>query len=101
MYLKCDILLLLADVFEKFRNNDLQNYELCPNHYLSAPVLSWDAMLSITKVELELISDTDMYLVFEKAMRSRVSYIYKRYSQANNKYLKFHDPKHKSKNIAI
>ena len=43
LYLKCDIL-LLADVFEKFRNNSLKNYGLCASHYLSPPGLSWDAM---------------------------------------------------------
>ena len=55
-YLKCDVL-LLADVFEKFRSNSLKNYGLCPSHYLSAPSLSWDAMLKMTKIELELILD--------------------------------------------
>ena len=55
-YLKCDIL-LLADVFEKFRNNSLQNYGLCPSHCLSAPGLSSDPMLNMTKLELELIPD--------------------------------------------
>ena len=54
LYLKCDAL-LLADIFEKFRNNSLKNYELCPSHYLSAPALSWDAMLSMTKIKHELI----------------------------------------------
>ena len=39
LYLKYDIL-LLADVFEKCRNNSLKNYGLCPSHYLSAPALS-------------------------------------------------------------
>ena len=48
---------LLADVFEKFRNNSLKNYGLCPSHYLSTPVLSSDAMLNMRKVELELIPD--------------------------------------------
>ena len=47
LYLKCDVL-LLADVFEKFRNNSLKNYGLCPSHYLSAPDLSSDAMLNMT-----------------------------------------------------
>ena len=49
LYLKCDVL-LLVDVFEKFRNNSLTNYRLCPSHYLSAPGLSWDAMLNMTKI---------------------------------------------------
>ena len=38
-YLKYDVL-LLADAFEKFRNNNLKYYGLCPSHYLSAPALS-------------------------------------------------------------
>ena len=74
LYLKCDIL-LLADVFEIFRNNSLKNYGLCPSHYLSAPALTWDAMLNMTKVELELILDLDMYIFFEKGTRGGASYI--------------------------
>ena len=70
-HLRCDVL-FLADVFKKFRNNSLKNYELCPSHYLNAPVLSWDAMLYMTKVEFELISDVDMYLVSEKGMKEGV-----------------------------
>ena len=58
LYLKFYVL-LLADFFEKFRNKSLKNYESCPSHYLNAPTLSWDAMLNIIKVELELISDAD------------------------------------------
>ena len=58
LYLNCDVL-LLADVFEKCRNNGLKNYVLCPSHYLSTPALSWDAMLNMTKVELDLIPDPD------------------------------------------
>ena len=98
MYLKCDVL-LLADVFEKFRNNSLDNYGLCPSHYLSAPALSLDVMLNVSKVELELISNPDIYIVFEKGTRGRVSYISNRYSKANNKYLKSYDSKQESKHI--
>ena len=87
LYIKCDAL-LLADVFEKCTNSSLKNYALCPSYYLSAPALSWDAMLNMTKVEFELISDADMYLYFEKDMRYSVSYISKRYNRTNNKYLK-------------
>ena len=59
LYLKCDVL-LLADVFEKIRNNSLKNYGLYPSHYLSAPALSWDGILNMKRVELELILDLDM-----------------------------------------
>ena len=81
-FFKCDIL-LLADVFENFRNNSLKNYWLCPSNYLSAPALSWDAMLNMTKIRLELISDPDMCIFFEKGMRGEISYISNRYSKAN------------------
>ena len=96
--LKCDVF-LLADVFEKLRNNSLKNYGLCPCHYLSAPALSWDAMLNMTKKELKLITDPDVYVFFEKGMRGGVPYLSNRYSQVNNKYLKSYDPKQESKHI--
>ena len=98
LYVKCDVL-LLRDVFEKFRNSSLKNYVLCPSHYLSAPALSWDAMLNMTKIKLELIWDPDMYIFLEKSMRGGVSYISNRYSKAKNKYLKPYDPKQESKHI--
>ena len=77
LYSKCDFF-FLADVFEKFRNNSLKNYRLYPKHYLSTPALSWDAMLNITKVELELISDAKMYFFFEKGIGGGVSCISRR-----------------------
>ena len=61
------------------------------------PVLSWDTMLGMTKVNLELILDPEIF--FEKRMRGGVSYISNRYSKANNKYLKSNDPEQKSKHI--
>ena len=48
LYLKCDVS-LLADVFEKVRNNSLENYRFFPSHYLSATALSWDAMIIYDK----------------------------------------------------
>ena len=74
LHLKCDVL-LLADVFEKFRNNSLKNYGFCPSHCLSAAALSWDAMLNMKQINLEHISDPDMHIFFEKGMRSGISYI--------------------------
>ena len=67
LYLKCDVLLLA--VFEKFRNNSIKNYGLCPSYYLSTPALSWDAVLNMTKVELELIPDPDRCRFFKKDTR--------------------------------
>ena len=92
---------MLADVFEKFRNSSLKNYGLCPSHYLSAPALSLDAMPNMTKVELELIANADMYLYFEKGMRGKVSYISNRYSKGSNKYLKSYDSKQELKHISL
>ena len=93
LYLKCDSL-LLGDVFEKFRNNSLKNNGLCPNHYLSTPALSLDAMLNMKKIKLKLISDPDMYIFNVRCMRGGVSYFYNRYTKANSDYLKYYDPKH-------
>ena len=89
-YLKKDVL-LLADVFEKFIDTCLKYYELDPYHYFSAAGLSWDAMLKMTDVKLEKISDTDMYLFIEKGLRGGISYIAKRYAKANNKYVDDYD----------
>ena len=72
---------------------------LCCSHYLSAPGLSWDAMLKIIEIELELIPDLDIYIFFQKGARERISYISNRYSKASNKYLKSYDPKQESKHI--
>ena len=53
---------LFADVFEKSRNICNENYGLCLSHYWSTPASSWDAMLSMTKTNLDLNSEVDMYL---------------------------------------
>ena len=91
--------MLLADVFEKFIDTCLKFCGLDSCHYFSFPGLSWDAMLKMTGVKLEKISDIDMYLFIEKGMRGGISYIAKRYSEANNKYMKNYDPKKPSKYI--
>ena len=61
--------LLLADVFQRFISTCLKYYELDHCHYFSSPGLSWDAMLKMTKIELEKLSDIDKYLFIEKGTR--------------------------------
>ena len=90
LYLKTFVL-FLADVFEKFISTYLNHYRLDPCNYFSSPGLSWDAMLKMTKIELDLIIDIDMHFFTEKGMRGGISYIAKRHSKANNKYMKSYD----------
>ena len=90
LYLKSDVL-LLADVFENFRKTCLQYYKLVPCHYFTSPGLSWDAMLKMTDVQLELMTDIDIFQFIEKGMRGGISYIANRHGEANNKYMTRYD----------
>ena len=98
-YLKKEVL-LLADVFEKFISTCLKYYGLDPCHYFSSPRLSWNAMLKMTGVKLQKISDIYKYLFIEKGLRGGISYIAKRYAKANNKYMNDYDPKKPSNFIS-
>ena len=98
LYLRTDVL-VLADVFEKFINTCLEYYREDPCHYLSSPELSWVAMLKMTGIELEVISDIDMHLFIKKGMRGGISYIAKRHSKGNNKYMQSYDVNEPNKNF--
>ena len=76
--------LLLADVFENFRNVCLDKYGLDPAHYYSSPGLSWDALLKKTGLELELLTDLDMHLFIERGIRRGILMSSKRYAKAND-----------------
>ena len=77
-------ILLLADVFERFWNICMNHYELDPAWYFSAPGLAWDAALKITKVQLELLSDSDMLLMIESGIRGGIGTISHVHAKANN-----------------
>ena len=98
LYLVSDVL-LLTDVSENFRKTCMQYYKLDPCHYFTSPDLSWDAMLKMTNIKFELMTDIDMFQFIEKGMRGGVSYIANRYGNANNKYMKEYDEKVPSKYI--
>ena len=98
LYLKSDIL-LLVDVFENLRKTCIQYYKLDPANYFSSPGLSWDAMLKMTNIQLELMTDIDMFQFIEKGMRGGISYIANRYGKANNKYMSEYDENMPSKYI--
>ena len=98
LYLKSDIL-LLADEFENFRKTCLQYYKLDPAHYFTSPGLSWDSMLRMTNIKLELMTDIDMFQFIERGLKDGISYISNRYGKANNKYMKNHDETKPSKYV--
>lgn len=81
LYLKTDVL-LLADVFECFRNECLCTYKLDPAHYMTAPSLTWDAALKMTRVRLERIMDMDMYMFLERGVRGGICQTCLRYAKA-------------------
>jgi hypothetical protein len=92
LYLKVDVL-ILAEVFEKYRKFFLNNYGIDPARCYSAPGLSWNCGLKYTNVELDLLSDLDMVYMFENGIRGGFSGVLgKRYVKANNKYLQDYDP---------
>ena len=79
--------LLLADIFENFREICFDNYGIDPACYFTSPGLFWDAMLKQTGIELELLSDVDMFLFFKRMIRGGISMISNRYAESNNPYM--------------
>ena len=98
LYVQSDTL-LLADVFENFRNMCIKVYELDPAHFLSLLGLAWQACLKKTNVKLELLTDYDMLLMVEKGIREGICHSIHRYAKANNKYMKNYDKNKESSYI--
>ena len=90
LYVQNDTL-LLADVFENFRNKCIEIYELDPAHFLSALELAWQACLKNTGVRLKLLTDIEMLFMVEKGIRDEICHAIHRHAKANNKYTKNYD----------
>ena len=98
LYVQSDTL-LLADVFENFRDMCIKVYELDPAHFVSLPGLAWQACLKKTNIELEPLTDYDMLLMVEKGIRGGICHSIHQYAKANNKYMKNYDNNEESSYI--
>lgn len=87
LYLLCDVL-LLADVFERFRSVSMKSFKLDPAQYYTLAGMCWSACLKMTNVQLELITDLEQYQMIEKGVRGGVSMMTMRHAEANNPYIK-------------
>ena len=76
---------LLADVFENFRDKCIEIYRIDPAHFLSAPGQAWKTCLKKTGVELELLTDNGILMMFEEGTRGGMCQVTYRYAKANNK----------------
>ena len=90
-YLLSDVL-LLADVFENFRNSIYEQHRLDPLHFITLPSLAWASALKYTNAKLDLITDPDMYLMIENSMRGGIATISHRHARANNPLVEGYDP---------
>ena len=65
----------------------MKHYGLEPDHFYTSPGLAWQACLKKTGIWLELLSEHDMLLMFEKRKRRGLTQAVHRYAKANNKYM--------------
>ena len=86
LYLRTDVI-LLANVFEAFREVCLKTYGLDPAHFYTAPGLAWKVCPKKARIRLELLLDPDMLLMFEKGIRGRITQSVHRWARANNPYM--------------
>ena len=80
-------MVLLANVYEAFRDTCLKHYKLDPAHFYTSPGLAWKACLKCTGIKLELLTDPDMLLMFEQGIRGGITQAVRKYASANNEYM--------------
>ena len=72
LYLRTDVV-LLANMYKAFRDTCLRHYSLDPAHFYTSPGLAWKACLKRTGIKLELLTDPDMLLMFERGIRGGIT----------------------------
>ena len=90
LYLLCDVL-HLSDIFERFRDKCVDDFQLDPAHYFSRPHFTYDAFLHHYGIQLELLTDVNQYFFLEKGIRGGLSIVAKRYSKDNNPHVLGYD----------
>ena len=90
LYVQSDTL-LIADIFENFRDMSLKIYGLDPGYFVSLPGFSWHACLKITGVKLESITYINILLMMESGMRGGVCHVIRSYAEVKNKYMNNND----------
>ena len=80
-------MVLLANMYEAFRDTCLKHYKLDPAHFCTSPGLAWKACLKHTGIKLELLTNPDMLLMFERGIRGGITQAVRKYASANNKYM--------------
>ena len=86
LYLRTDVV-LLANVYEAFRETCLEHYKLDPAHFYTSRGLAWKACLKRTGIRLKLLTDPDMLLIFEHGIRGGITQVVRKYAAANNPYM--------------
>lgn len=91
LYMKIDVF-LLVDAFEEFRRFTIKNYTVDPAHFYTFPGYSWEIMLKLTRVKLELLTDVDQYMFIESGIRGGFSGVSLKYAESNNIFMKNYNP---------
>ena len=91
----------MSAIYQMFFNFTYETYGLDCRYSYTLPGYSWQCMLKMTKIELDLISDQDMYLFLMDSTRGGICQVNKKYSKADNKYTRIQHNEWNDKKLKI